>query len=100
MSKELRALTKLIAAMIDPNVRTATAYLSPDYTMRFSRVHRHSRKNGRSRTFALTLGKPNYEAREFIKRCKKAGEPFPVKRPQLRMWPPKSKTKGKGKKHG
>lgn len=89
-------MTKLIAAMVDKNVRTATAYVSPDYTMRFSRIHRMDRRD-RSRTFSLTLGKPNYEAREFIKRCKKAGEPFPVKRVQLRMWPPR---KPKGKKHG
>lgn len=100
MSQEMNALTKLIAAMIDPNVRTATAYLSPKYTMRFSRIHRHRR--ARSRTFALTLGTPNYEARQFIKRAKKAKEPFPVKRVQLRMWPPKPKAKAKrkGKRRG
>lgn len=102
MSKELNALTRLVAAMIDPNVRTATAYMSPVYTMRLSKVHRHVRSNGRSRTFSLTLGKPNYEARQFVKRALRAAEPFPVKKVQLRMWPPKPKFKGKrkGKKHG
>ena len=85
---EATMLLKLVGTMIDPNVRTATAYLAPDYTMRLSRVHRH-RKNARARTFSLTLGKPNYEAREFVKRCQAAGEPFPVKRPQLRFWPKK-----------
>ncbi len=38
----------------------------------------------------FTLGRPNFEEREFIKKCKKAGEPFPVKKIQIR-YPPKKK---------
>lgn len=38
----------------------------------------------------LTIGKPNYAEREFIKACKKAGEPFPVKNIQIK-WPEKGK---------
>lgn len=37
----------------------------------------------------LTIGKPNYAEREFIKDCKKAGEPFPVERVQLMHVPVK-----------
>jgi hypothetical protein len=33
----------------------------------------------------LTIGKPNYAEREFIKLCKKAKEPFPVKKIQVKM---------------
>lgn len=97
--KELSYLTRMIAAMIDPKLRTATAFIAPDYTMRLSRVSRHQRKNGRSRTFSLTLGKPNFEAQQFVKACVKAGEPFPIKKLKLRMWPVQQRKKRK-KKHG
>jgi hypothetical protein len=33
-----------------------------------------------------TIGIPNY-LREFIRKCKKAGEPFPVKKIQLKFLP-------------
>jgi len=39
----------------------------------------------------LTIGRPNYAEREFIKLCKKAGEPFPVKKMQLKFYPKKKK---------
>lgn len=47
--------------------------------------------NGRNsrEEMVVTFGAPNYEAREFIKKCKKAGEPFPVKKVQLRAYPKK-----------
>lgn len=37
----------------------------------------------------LTIGKPNYVERDFIEKCKKAGEPFPVKKIQIKL--PKNK---------
>ena len=40
----------------------------------------------------MKIGRPNYAEREFIKLCKKAGEPFPVKKVQLKLYnPPKKK---------
>lgn len=36
------------------------------------------------------IGRPNFEEREFIKKCKKSGEPFPVKKIQIK-YPPKRK---------
>jgi len=39
----------------------------------------------------VTFGAPNYAERKFIKLCKKAGEPFPVKKIQLKF----AKAKGK-----
>lgn len=35
-------------------------------------------------TILFTVGKPNYEEREFIKKCFAAGEPLPVKKIQLK----------------
>lgn len=33
----------------------------------------------------ITLGAPNFAERKFIKACKKAGEPFPIKKIQLKF---------------
>jgi len=40
-------------------------------------------RNGAPVEILLHIGKPNYAEREFIKKCKKTGEPFPVKKIQL-----------------
>jgi hypothetical protein len=37
----------------------------------------------------VTVGRPNYAEREFVKMCKKANVPFPVKRVQLKFGPKK-----------
>lgn len=63
----------------------ATKYLSPRDIVRATRV----RKN--RQTIILTLGRPNYQEVEFIKRARKAGEPFPVRNVQLRMLPKRKK---------
>lgn len=39
----------------------------------------------------ITFGAPNYDERDFIKKCKKAGEPMPVKKIQFRAYPKKAK---------
>lgn len=85
-TRELTMLTTMIAAFSDPKVRTATAYMSPTYTMRLSLVLPPDRWAHR-RYFSLTLGKPNFEGRKFIAAAQAAGEPFPVKKVQLRFWP-------------
>lgn len=54
-------------------VVTATARHKPD-------------KRNKSIELVLKLGAPNYREREFIQACKKAKEPFPVKKIQTRDW--------------
>lgn len=41
--------------------------------------------------FVLKIGKPNYLERDFVKMCKKAGEPLPVKKVQIKHYPKKKK---------
>lgn len=81
----LTALTHLVAAMDNPKVRTATYYDSPKHTLRLTRQGKPDRR-ARSKTFVLTVGAPNYEARQFIKKARRAGEPFPIKRVQVRPY--------------
>jgi len=47
------------------------------------------RKGGRGSTLLVTIGKPNYLERKFVRECQKAGEPFPIKRIQLKGYPAK-----------
>lgn len=83
-----RAVLRTLAALTDPTVRRATTYLSTTSTVKITRTEQHTRKNSRrGETFVLTYGKPNYVERQFIKAAVRAGEPFPVKKPLLQLWP-------------
>ncbi len=70
----------------------ATRYVSEKLIIRATKPrlkHRKSQwqaKDTRSE-FVLTIGQPNYREREFIRACKKAGEPLPVRKIQLRDFP-------------
>ena len=68
----------------------ATKYLAPNHIVRATKK-RYGYARGPKENFEiiLTIGKPNYAEREFVKVCKKAGEPFPVKKVQLRFPAPK-----------
>lgn len=77
-----------------PNARKVTLYLSPKLTVKASRMaYPRDKKRGhfdRRATRAdthVTVGAPNYEERRFIKACAKAGEPFPVKKMQIKLLP-------------
>lgn len=65
--------------------RRATQYLSPSLVIKAARRHK-PRRNERTVEIVLTVGKPNYAEREFIKLAKKSGELFPVKRVQFKEW--------------
>ncbi len=77
---------------LGPGVYRATKFLGPDLVVRATRPHKYDRRN-RSNTVIVTVGKPNYREREFIKACKKAGEPLPVKKIQIKR--PKGWKDGK-----
>lgn len=83
----------LAATLINSGCHTATKYLSPTHVIRATRVvyNRKIDKRDRRTEILFTDGVPNYHAREFIKRCKKAGEPFPVKKIQLTFFPRRKK---------
>lgn len=68
-----------------PDVRCATKYLSPTLVVRCTRPRFKRGNDVRLGQFVVTVGRPNYEAREKIKLFKKAKEPFPVKKVQLKF---------------
>lgn len=73
-------------------VYKATKYISDSLTLKATRK-RYKGKcfNNKVIDLVFTLGKPNYEERKFIKLLLKAGDPFPVKKVQLKFI--KSKVK-------
>lgn len=77
---------KVLDALSDPEVRKATAYIATDLVVTATRSHRLD-KRSKSHSVLLTTGRPNYRGRMFVKACQKAGEPFPVKKIQIKHWP-------------
>lgn len=85
-------LEKLVEALIENKAYKATKYLSEKLVINATHTL-YSKKlpaKNQNLEFTIVIGRPNYEQREFIKKCKKAGEPFPVKKVQLKF-PPKER---------
>lgn len=88
MSKTpLDAFAAYVLAMRVKNIRRATKYIGPGLVAKVT-LHGWGKKRPSKRavTASLTVGVPNYAERQFIKACKKAGEPFPVKKVQYRYF--------------
>ena len=80
-----------ITALIRAGAHTAVKYVTPESVVRVTRMmYRGKFCPGNRAEFLVTLGRPNFAARQFIKAARKAGEPFPVRKVQL-TFPPKRK---------
>lgn len=64
--------------------RKATQYLSDTLVVKLTARQRPGARE-RQLSYILTVGRPNYEEQAFLKSCKKAGEPVPVKKTQFKM---------------
>ena len=76
---------ELAAAIIDGGAIKATKYNSTTETAKATKRKYKSSSRTAPIEILFTIGMPNYKEREFIKKCKKAGEPFPVKKIQLKF---------------
>jgi len=78
---------KVIGALVANDARTATKYITDRRVVRATRRMWGGKILNRTYNMeiTLTIGRPNYRERQFIKQCKRAGEPFPVKKIQLRF---------------
>lgn len=89
---EPMALAQCLRALQDTTeARRATVYLGEKLVVSTCRRFRFSKRNTRN-DFVVKIGVPNYEERNFLRACKKAGEPLPVRRVQLKYWPVKKKA--------
>lgn len=68
------------------DVRQATFFWSPTEIIRVTRIWRTTRR-AEQESFVLTIGRPNFAERLAVKALRKAKEPFPVKKVQLKFWP-------------
>ena len=91
----VNAVAHVVAHVLDPasGAVRATKYISPKFTVKAKRKEFKGRASSRLTELHVTFGAPNYEEREFIKRCRKAGEPFPVKKVQLKFAKAKVRVK-------
>ncbi len=90
LTKISGAAEAVVSALIVTRMRRATKFIGPNLVVKLTR-QRKPNKRDRSETFVLTVGKPNYAEREFIKLCGRAKEPLPLRRVQLRGFPVKKK---------
>lgn len=80
-----KLFSRLVQALIVTGAYKATQYLSETEVAKATRRRYGGKlRNKGPLEILFTMGRPNYEEREFIKKCKKAGEPFPVKKIQLK----------------
>lgn len=80
-------ITELMATK---GAKSAIKYVSESLVVKAT-WHNAPKANSRGETMVVTFGKPNYAEREFIKQCRKAGEPFPVRKTQFKFYPVKKK---------
>jgi hypothetical protein len=93
--------SRVAAALLESGARKATMYLSPKLTVKASipiyaprdkkGVRKYPKKVHDMRStrveILFTSGAPNFEERHFIRLAVKAGEPFPIKKVQLKFLP-------------
>lgn len=85
MEKYYKAVVEII--INDGSVKKAVKYVNSKLIVRATR--RGKSKKGQNIDLVLTIGKPNYLEREYIKLLQEAKEPFPVKKVQLKFYPKK-----------
>ncbi len=87
------ALAKAYDELEAAKAKKATVYLSSNLVVS---ICFHNRPYARCtrRDLVVKVGVPNYLETRFIKACKKAGEPLPVKKVQLKFWPKKKVVRG------
>lgn len=84
----MNAVTKTIEILLRTNAKRTTKYLSDKFVISAQRKTYNNRLlPNQNAEIILKMGKPNYAERDFIRRCKKAGEPFPIKRVQIKEFP-------------
>lgn len=85
-----KVFSQLAKIILDGGAIKATKFFSEREVVKATRKLYDGKIDKRSKRAEIlfTIGIPNYDEREFIKKAKKAGEPFPVKKILIR-WPSK-----------
>lgn len=83
-----RYVGEAVNFLLKNEAKKATKFVSDKFVITATRKAFKGKIDKRSRSIdvVLKIGKPNYAERDFIKKCKKAGESFPVKKIQLKFF--------------
>lgn len=86
MAISRKAFSDLAEIILGLGARQATKYFSEKQVVTATRRLYGGKidKRDRSVEILFKVGSPNCREREFIKKCKKAGEPFPIKNIQIK----------------
>lgn len=82
-----RAVDQCVRTILyDSRIATVTKYVTESLTVKVTRrLYGKKRRPSLTRSeFVVTAGRPNYAERAFIRKLGKAGEPFPVKKVQVK----------------
>lgn len=82
------SVSHAFTAIMDMDARQAVVYQSPYTCVKVTRQFKPNKRNTRE-SFVLTIGRPNAAGEKFVKLCQKAGEPFPIRKVQLKFYPKK-----------
>jgi hypothetical protein len=75
-------IATVIEAVMLSDVKKATKYIAPDFVISATR---RKYSSTRHTEVLLTMGRPNFAQRKFIKVALKAKEPFPIKKIQIKV---------------
>lgn len=82
-------VVEVVSKIVDHGAIKATRYVSKKQVVRaVLRTYKAKKTNPTKEVdvqIILKIGRPNYVERDFIKKCVEAGEPFPVKKSQLKF---------------
>lgn len=93
MKQTAIALSKCLDHLeVATDAKKATVYLSDKLVVSLCRRFKFSKRDTCA-DYVTKVGAPNYLERDFIKLCKKAGQPLPLHRVQLKYWPKPRKAK-------
>ena len=81
-----QSISELAEIILEGKAIKATKYFSDKLIVRASRRTYGGKIVKGNTEILFTIGKPNYREREFIKLCKRAKVPFPLKAIQVK-WP-------------
>ena len=80
------AVAKAVMSVLEcPDLKRVTVYLDEKTTVKCTRYVPVDGRM-RSESFVLTVGRPNYAERKFIRACKKAGRKLPLRIPTLKFF--------------
>lgn len=83
-------LDKILRTLVDTGAWKATYFQSPKEIIRMTVIGKRFKSRGNN-DLHVTVGRPNYAERQYVKVLKKAKEPFPVKKLWLKYPPKKGK---------